>query len=110
MKLRAPFRSKPADTPVPAPAVSQVSATASHGPAEAQTPAAVQALLRQAQVLHGDGRLSEAASVYQAVLALDPQNWTASNALASIALQAGEMDEAIQRYGAIIERRPDFAE
>jgi predicted O-linked N-acetylglucosamine transferase (SPINDLY family) len=97
MKLRDLFRSNPTDTPAPA-------------PAEPQAPAATQELLRQAQTLHGDGRLAEAASVYQAVLALDPQNWASSNALASIGLQVGELDEAIQRYGALIECRPDFAE
>jgi predicted O-linked N-acetylglucosamine transferase (SPINDLY family) len=67
-------------------------------------------LLQQGQALLGETRLAEAASVYRAVLALDPQNWTSSNALASIALQGGELDEAILRYSALIERRPDFAE
>jgi predicted O-linked N-acetylglucosamine transferase (SPINDLY family) len=107
MKLRDLFRSKPADIPVPVPAEPQVSAV-SHALTEPQTQ--TESLLRQAQVLHDDGRLAEAASVYRAVLVLDPQNWVSSNALASIALQAGDLDEAIQRYGALIERQPDFAE
>lgn len=109
MKFRALFKSKPADAPAPASAEPQVSA-ASHLPADPQPPAATQALLRQAQALHGDERLAEAASVYQAVLAIDPENWASSNALASIALHGGELDDAIRRYGALIERRPDFAE
>ena len=32
------------------------------------------------------------------------------NALASSALQSGALEEAVQRYGALMERRPDFAE
>jgi predicted O-linked N-acetylglucosamine transferase (SPINDLY family) len=67
-------------------------------------------LLQQGQILLGESRLAEAAAAFRAVLTLDPQNWASSNALASIALQGGELDEAIQQYGALIERRPDFAE
>lgn len=69
-----------------------------------------QALLQQGQALLDEARLPEAASTYRAVLALDPQNWISSKALASIALQGGELEEAIRRYSALIERRPDFAE
>jgi predicted O-linked N-acetylglucosamine transferase (SPINDLY family) len=45
-----------------------------------------------------------------AELQLDPENWTSLNALASIALQSGNLQEAVQRYSALIEQRPDFAE
>ena len=38
------------------------------------------------------------------------QNWASMNALASSALQSGALEEAIQRYSALIEHRPDFAE
>jgi len=96
MRPRDLFRSNPSNTPAPVPAE--------------QVPAATQALLGQAQALHRDGHSAEAASVYRAVLSLDPRNWASSNALALIALQAGDLDEAIQRYGALIEWRPDFAE
>src|SRR5260221_2598494 len=97
MRLRDLFSSKPSDTPAPA-------------LPEPQTPAATQALLRQAQALQGEGRFAEAASAYRAVLAHDPQNWASSTALASFALQAGELDEAIQRYDVLIECRPYFAQ
>lgn len=73
-------------------------------------PTTTQALLQQGQALLGERRLEEAASVYKAILTLDAQNWISSNALASIALQLGELDEAIVRYSVLIERRPDFAE
>jgi predicted TPR repeat methyltransferase len=69
-----------------------------------------EALLLQAQTLHDAGRLSEAASAYRSVLDLDAKNWTALNALASIALQTGGLEEAIQRFGKLIERRPDYAQ
>jgi predicted O-linked N-acetylglucosamine transferase (SPINDLY family) len=69
-----------------------------------------EALLLQAQALHDAGRLSEAASAYRSVLDLDAENWTALNALASIAVQTGGLEEAIQRFGKLIERRPDYAQ
>jgi predicted O-linked N-acetylglucosamine transferase (SPINDLY family) len=109
MKFRALFKSKRADKPAAVSTEPQVSA-ALHLPSHLQLPAATQALLRQANPLHGDGLMAEAASAYQAALAIDPQDWASSNAMASIALEAGEMDEAIRRYGALIEGRPDFAE
>ena len=40
----------------------------------------------------------------------DPENWAAMSELASIALQRGELPEAIERYSALIEHRPHFAE
>ena len=40
----------------------------------------------------------------------DETDWTSLNASASTALQAGRLDEAVQRYSLLIERRPDFAE
>ena len=63
-------------------------------------------------MLHDEERLSEAATAaaYQSVLALDAENWPALNALAGIALQTGQLEEAVQRFGKLIERRPEFAE
>ena len=61
-------------------------------------------------MLHDEERFSEAASAYQSVLALDAENWPALNALAGIALQTGQLEEAVQRFGKLIERRPEFAE
>jgi protein O-GlcNAc transferase len=66
--------------------------------------------LRQAQALHGEGRLAEAASVYQSVLTQDETDWASLNALASIALQTGQLDEAVRRYSGLLERQPDFAQ
>jgi tetratricopeptide (TPR) repeat protein len=66
--------------------------------------------VRQAEALLAEGRLAEAASAYQPALDIDAENWAARSAVAAIALQAGRLDEAVQRYGDLIERRPDFAE
>ena len=74
-----------------------------------QGPPAMQ-LLQRGQALFDEGRLTEAASVYTAVLALDPQNWESAFALASISLLVGELDKAISQYDALIERRPHVAE
>jgi protein O-GlcNAc transferase len=102
MKFRDLFGSKRSEAPKPAvPAVSEaprVSATS------------VEAMLQEAQTLLGAGQLAEAGTSFRNVLLRDPQNWISMHALASIALQSGELDEAIQLYGALIERRPDFAE
>ena len=76
----------------------------------ARTGPRVQALLEQAEAIWREGRRAEAQEAYRAVLTLDPQNWAASSALAGIALETGQLDEAAQRYGTLIERRPDFAE
>jgi predicted O-linked N-acetylglucosamine transferase (SPINDLY family) len=67
-------------------------------------------ILRQAEALLAEGRLAEAASAYHSVLVIDAEHWASLSALAAIALQAGKLDEAIRRYGELIERRPDFAE
>jgi predicted O-linked N-acetylglucosamine transferase (SPINDLY family) len=75
-----------------------------------RTSAEPEALLRHARMLHDNERLSEAASVYQSVLALDAENWPALNALAGIALRTGHLEEAVERFGKLIERRPEFAE
>jgi hypothetical protein len=84
MKFRALFKSKPADTPAPASAEPQVSGVARAGrPATTGRDSGVDAA-------GASPARRWAASVYQAVLALDPQNWASSNALASIALQVGE--------------------
>ena len=71
---------------------------------------AAQELLRRAITLHDDGLLADASSTYQAVLALERQNWDASIAVASIALQTGDLEAAVQLYSALVESRPDFAE
>jgi predicted O-linked N-acetylglucosamine transferase (SPINDLY family) len=70
----------------------------------------VEPILRQAEALLAEGRLAEAASVYHSVLVIDAEHWASLSALAAIALQVGKLDEAVQRYGELIERRPDFAE
>lgn len=104
MKFRDLFRSNRSEAPGPA-----ASASAAAEAPRAATES-VEAMLRTAQALLGAGQLAEAATAYRNLLVLDQHNWTSMNALASIALQSGELEEAIQRYGALIERRPDFAE
>ena len=66
-------------------------------------------MLQKAQTLLGAGQLAEAGTSFRNVLLRDPRNWISMNALASIALQSDELEEAIQRYSALTERRPDFA-
>ncbi len=66
--------------------------------------------LQSAQALHGEGRLAEAASADLSVLMQDETDWRSLNALASIALQTGQLDEAVRRYSGLLERQPDFAE
>ena len=68
------------------------------------------ALLEQAQALHDAGNLAEAAAGFRAVLAHDDQNWPSLMGLASIALQSGELQDAIRRFGSLVERDPAFAE
>ena len=40
----------------------------------------------------------------------EPADWDSLAARASLALQGGRVEEAIQQYSALVERRPDFAE
>jgi predicted O-linked N-acetylglucosamine transferase (SPINDLY family) len=70
----------------------------------------IEHVLRQAETLLAEGRLAEASSAYQSVLDIDAENWASRSALAAIALQTGNLDEAIQRFSELIARRPDFAE
>lgn len=83
-------------------------------PAVAERPkvstASVEGMLQTAQTLLGAGELAQALTMYRSVLELDPQNWISASALASLALQNGALEEAIQRYSGLIERRPDFSE
>src|ERR1700722_6417235 len=102
MKLRGLFRSKRPSAPEPATPVATAALPIST--------ARIDEMVQKAQTLLGAGRLPEAAEAFIAVLALDPENWTSLGALGSIALQRGALPEAIERYSALIERRPDFAE
>ena len=102
MKLRDLFRSKPSESALPissAPATAPITAAAT-----------IDAMLGKAQALRDAGELAQAAMAYREVLALDPESWISMSALASVALQSGNLQEAIQRYSALIERRMDFAE
>ena len=69
-----------------------------------------QALLGQAQALHDAGRLAEAAAGFRTVLAVDAQNWPSLVGLAAISLQSGQLDDAIRRFGALVERESAFVE
>jgi predicted O-linked N-acetylglucosamine transferase (SPINDLY family) len=67
-------------------------------------------LLERAQALHVAGRMAETAAAYRAVLAQDEGNWSSLVGLATIALQSGELREAIRRFGSLVERDPGFVE
>ena len=102
MKFRDLFRPKTTPAPEPVtPAATEPSSTSA---------ARVDEMLQESQALLSAGRLPEATAAFRSVLALDPENWAALNALASIALQRGDLSDAIERYSALIARRPDFAE
>jgi predicted O-linked N-acetylglucosamine transferase (SPINDLY family) len=66
--------------------------------------------IQRARALQGEGRLAEAASAYESVLMKDETDWASLIALASIALQTGQLEEAVRRYSGLLERQPDFAE
>jgi predicted O-linked N-acetylglucosamine transferase (SPINDLY family) len=73
------------------------------------SPEMLETLLR-ARSLQGEGRLAQAADAYRVILAAQPDHWESMNAVAAIALQSGNMEQAIHLYGALIERRRNHAE
>jgi predicted O-linked N-acetylglucosamine transferase (SPINDLY family) len=73
-------------------------------------PTAPDELFQQARDLQEHGRLGEAAEVLRRILEVHPDHWESLNALAAIALQKGELEEALILYGTIIDRKPTCAE
>ncbi len=67
-------------------------------------------LFQQARDLQEHGRLIEAAQVLRRIPESHPDHWESLNALAAIALQNGELDEAVILYGTVIDRKPTCAE
>jgi len=67
-------------------------------------------ILRRARSLQEQGHLEQAAAAYQLILGADPDHWESLNAVAALALTAGEFETAVRAYSAVIERRPDHAE
>ncbi len=102
VRLRDLFRSKRLETPT-------AQALAADEPSGISG-VSVEEMLRKAETLHAAGQLADAVAVYREVLVLDPQNWVSMNALASLALDSGELQEAIERYSALVERQPNFAQ
>jgi tetratricopeptide (TPR) repeat protein len=66
----------------------------------------VGALLRQAVSLHQQGRLAEAAAAYDAVLALRPDHAEALHLAGMLGLQAGRVEEGLERVRRAIALNP----
>jgi tetratricopeptide (TPR) repeat protein len=69
----------------------------------------VQALFSQALVLHQNGRLSEAAALYHAILATQPNHMDALHLLGVTALQTGSPQRAVELIGQAVAINPGFA-
>ena len=69
-------------------------------------PADFTPLLERGKVLHRQGRLGEAMSLYQQVLATDPENADAFHLLGVIANQRGEYGKAAALIGEAVKRSP----
>jgi len=57
---------------------------------------------------HQDGRLSEAAAIYRAILAVDPDNAATHDALGKALMGKGDMADAKACYARAIAINPDF--
>ena len=66
-------------------------------------------LLEEALGLHKTGRLAEAESLYQQVLAGEPSNFDAMHFLGLLAQQSGNSDRAVQLICRAVDIRPDDA-
>lgn len=67
------------------------------------------ALLEQALVLHADGKLEDAESLYRQVLAADAGNFTATQCLGVIASQRGQYQEAVRLISEALSVNPRSA-
>ena len=68
-------------------------------------------MLEQGRQLHREGRLGEAAAVYQKILGKDPRNADALHLLGVLSLQNGDFPQAIRRIRdaiAIAGENPDY--
>jgi tetratricopeptide (TPR) repeat protein len=74
-------------------------------PHEAATQIAV--MFKQALSWHQQGRLQEAASIYQRILSLDPKNFDALHGLGILYGQAGYLEEAVRLIGEACTVQPD---
>jgi tetratricopeptide (TPR) repeat protein len=66
--------------------------------------------LREAHARSEEGRLAEAAQLYEAALRLDPRHARAHYNLGLVRLRSGRIDAAVGYFAAAIEEQPDFAE
>src|ERR1700728_3577161 len=67
-------------------------------------------LFQQARALQEKGELAPAAEVLRLILESHPDHRNALDALAAIALQGGELEEAVRLYGTVIDEMPNSAE
>lgn len=66
--------------------------------------------LKNAVCLHQQGRLDQAAVLYQEILVTTPQHVDALQLLATIAVQRKQSEEAIRLFDRVLEIKPDYAE
>lgn len=67
-------------------------------------------MLARTQALLDAGRMADAEAGFRTLLAHDNEDWSALVGLAAIALQSGDLQEAVLRYSGLVERDPVFAE
>jgi protein O-GlcNAc transferase len=79
------------------------------GADESLPPEAVDILLRARSLLE-EGQLGQAAVEYQSILETNPDHWESLSAVAALALQRRDFEDAVRAYSAVIERRRDHAE
>ncbi|NJD25847.1 MAG: tetratricopeptide repeat protein [Betaproteobacteria bacterium] len=69
-----------------------------------------EARIREALVLHQQGRLDEADAIYQEVLQRDPDNFDAIQLRGTLAAQKGDYACALEYFQRVLAIKPDFAE
>ena len=73
------------------------------------SPETLEILLR-ARSLQTEGQLGQAAAAYKLILEVDPNHWESLNAVAGLALQGKDFENAVRAYNAVIKRRPRDAQ
>ena len=81
-----------------------------HADATASAPAALSALLEQALPLHQRGDLTQARTLYEQVLAINPQHADALHLLGVVAYQNQDFHRAIALIGRALEHEPNYAD
>ena len=70
----------------------------------------IEELLKRAVAMHSEGRIDDAANIYEVILARDPENTDALHLSGLAAQFRGDIDQALTLIGRAVQLAPDFVQ